>query len=64
MEEKFGTGLIPSPYDVRDYTLAAGAVSTAELPEEFDLGIVKVKNQGTLPLRPKAFSPLRARWRR
>ena len=49
MEEKFGTGLIPSPYDVRDYTLAAGAIDILGLPEEFDLGIIKVKNQGTFP---------------
>lgn len=49
MEEKFGTGLIPSPYDVRDYSLAAGAVDVSNLPEEFDLGVIKIKNQGVLP---------------
>jgi len=44
--EKFGTGLIPSPYDIRDYVLASGSNNYADLPEEFNLGVLKIKDQG------------------
>lgn len=47
MQENFGFGLIPSPYDSRDYTLATKSIPTLDFPETFDLGIIKVKNQGT-----------------
>ena len=46
MEEEYGFGLIPSPPDIRDYTLAAG-VTKEKLPETFINESVKVKNQGS-----------------
>ena len=47
--EKFGTGLIPSPYDVRDYVLSSSHRDYSDLPEEFRLDTLKVKNQGSKP---------------
>lgn len=47
--KKFGTGLVPSPYDVRDYVLASGNKDYSDLPEEFDLGTIKIKDQGSFP---------------
>ena len=49
MEQEYGYGLIPSPYDVRDYVLATSAASYIGLPDEFNLGVIKVKNQGSRP---------------
>ena len=49
MEQKYGYGLVPSPYDIRDYVLSATVTDFANLPEEFDLGVVKIKNQGSKP---------------
>ena len=49
MEQEYGYGLVPSPYDVRDYVLTATATDYSNLPEQFDLGIVKIKNQGPKP---------------
>lgn len=46
MEEEYGFGLIPSPPDIRDYTLAAG-VTREKLPETFINESVKIKNQGS-----------------
>lgn len=45
MEEDYGFGLIPSPPDIRDYTLSAG-VTREKLPETFINDSVKIKNQG------------------
>lgn len=45
MEEEYGFGLIPSPPDIRDYTLAAG-ITKEKLPETFMNESVKIKNQG------------------
>lgn len=43
-----GFGAIPSPFDIRDYTVAK-AVDMSEIPQIFDLGVLKIKNQGTKP---------------
>lgn len=42
-------GYIESPYDVRDYRLAYGAVKTDDLPESFELELPYIKNQGDKP---------------
>ena len=36
MEQEYGYGLVPSPYDIRDYVLSATVTDFANLPEEFD----------------------------
>lgn len=44
---KYATGAIPSPIDIRDYKYKTAA--TAEMfPEEFELEMPKVKNQGAV----------------
>jgi len=50
MEEnkEHGFGLIPSEYDSRDYGLVMrGNWTEPSFPEEFDLGTIRVKDQGT-----------------
>lgn len=47
--EKFGTGLIPSPYDARDFVLSTSYKNYENLPEEFRLETLRVKNQGEKP---------------
>ena len=44
--EKHGTGLLESPYDIRDFSLSMRSSNTDNLPEEFDLGVLKIKDQG------------------
>lgn len=46
MEHK-NLGAIPSPYDVRDFTLRA--LPPQEFPDEFDLGVVAIKDQEDAP---------------
>ena len=40
------TGAIFSPKDVRDYSVACAAA--AEFPKEFELDMVRIKNQGAV----------------
>jgi hypothetical protein len=40
-------GAIPSPYDIRDFTLRA--LPPQEYPETLDLGVVAIKDQGPAP---------------
>lgn len=49
MEQEYGYGLVPSPYDVRDYILSSTAADYSNLPEEFYLGTLLIKNQGPRP---------------
>lgn len=47
-QTQFGMGLLPPKYDARDYALAA-SVRYDNLPQQFDLGIIAIKNQGSKP---------------
>ena len=47
--EKHGQGLLPSPYDVRDYSLAYSAINYGDLPESFQLESIGIKDQGDKP---------------
>lgn len=46
-EQEHGLGALFSPIDVRDYLLASAGKISYNFPNEFQLDILKIKNQGT-----------------
>lgn len=47
--EEYGFGALPSPKDIRDYRLAAAALTTVKLPESYMLEPARIKCQGSHP---------------
>lgn len=47
--EEYGFGALPSPKDIRDYRLAAAALTTVKLPESYVLEPARIKCQGSHP---------------